>query len=320
MNNIRVLVLDPTGLNPATHWRLYEPFNLIDQEYRGQIEVAYSDGRGLLLQSLRLFDVIVYYITLNEGITEILKQAKNQGVKLILDCDDDVFNLDPSSPDWEDYTSQQNHLVYNFQLADEIWFATDFLRDGYDKAAGSKVVIKNAVLPETIPDIQPKKKEAVLWRGSHSQTINYHWGESWYKAYEQWPEAWYWFGYLPPWVTRDKRNHRIGKVPPENFLQKLRSIDFKYLWKPLKPCRQNDAKTSISWIEATQCGAVLVTNYAENPEWEYCVSTFEDAKAAHAGIWKESAERIKDEYNLFDWNKLRVTRLCEITGKNVVTK
>lgn len=318
---IKVLVLDPTGLNPATHWRLYQPFNLIDKDYRGHIDIAYSDGRGLLLQTLGLFDVIVYYITLNEGITDLLKAAKDQGVKLILDCDDDVFNLDPSSPDWQDYSRQQNHLTVNFKLADEIWFATDFLRDGYKAIGDNRVTIKNAVLPETLPDAPIKsKRDNVLWRGSHSQTINYHFAESWYKEQERWPDKWHWFGYLPPWASRDKRNHFHYKVVPEQFLPRLKSIDFKYLWKPLKPCRQNDAKTSISWIEATQAGAVLVTNYAERPEWENCLPSFEDAKEVHGPVWAESTERIKDEYNLKHWNKLRVNRLAELTGKNIVTR
>lgn len=314
---IKVLVLDPTGLNPATWWRLYGPFNRIAKDYAGSIEVTYSDGHGLLLQHLGLFDVIVFYITLNEGITQIIQAAKNQGVKVILDCDDDVFNLDPSSPDWQDYNAQRNHLTLNFQMADEIWFSTDCLKDTYHKIGPNRYKMPNGIIPELLPERPNLNGKRVLWRGSHSQTINYFYAQDWYKEDEHWPDEWIWWGYCPPFVTRDKRNRFKSKVPPELYFSELQRTDFNYLWKPLKPCAQNDAKTSISWIEATMAGAVCVTNYAGKPEWELCAPSFDEAAQRHEALWAASKRTIEQHYNLREINKSRVNRLSELTGKNL---
>lgn len=314
---IRVLILDPTSLNPATYWRLYMPFNQIAEDYEGKVSVTYSDGRGLLLQQLGLFDVVIFYITLNEGITQIVKSAKDQGCKIILDCDDDVFNLDPSSPDWQDYNAQKNHLTINFRMADEIWFATDYLKDSYQKIGEHRYKMPNAILPELLPEKPNLKGKRVLWRGSHSQTINYFHGQTWYEDMEQWPDEWIWWGYCPPFVSRDKRNRFKSKVAPELYFRELQNTEFNYLWKPLKPCPQNDAKTSISWIEATMAGAVCVTNYAGQPEWMLCCRGFNEAEQQHAGFWKESKAYIQEHYNLRTINKLRVNRLAELTGKTL---
>lgn len=315
---IRVLILDPTGLNPATHWRLYGPFNRIARDYEGEITVRYSDGRGLLLQELALFDVVVFYITLNEGITQLVEAAKNQGCKIILDCDDDVFNLDPSTPEWQDYHTQQNHLTHNFRLADEIWFSTDALRDSYHNIGPNRYTMPNAVDPALLPT-EPKpigKEITALWRGSASHQIDYFSGQYWYES-ETDVDKWIWFGYLPPYAKRDKQNRFLGRVPPERFLSTLQAQPFQFLWKPLKECRQNDGKSNISWIEATLSGAVCVTNYAGKPGFEDCLDTFSPGMAKYT--WEVSADRIVDEYSIFNINELRVNRLHALVGKNFVT-
>lgn len=314
---IRVLILDPTGLNPATWWRLYAPFNRIADDYAGKVSVQYSNGHGLQHQHLGLYDVIIFYITLNEGITQIVQAAKSQGVKIILDCDDDVYNLDPSSPDWYDYIVQQNHLTLNFQLADEIWFSTDYLKDTYHEIGPNRHKMPNGILPELLPEKPNIGGRRVLWRGSHAQTINYFYGQDWYRAEKDWPEEWTWWGYVPPFADRDKRNRFKSKVPPELYFRELQRTDFNYLWKPLKPCPQNDAKTSISWIEATMAGAVCVTNYAERAEWEYCAPSFDEAAQRHEALWAASKRTIEQHYNLIEINKSRVNRLSELTGKNL---
>lgn len=315
---IKVLVLDPTGLNPATFWRLYGPFNRISRDYQDKIEVRYSDGRGLLLQELALYDVVIFYITLNQGISEIVQSAKAQGCRIVLDCDDDVFNLDMSTPEFQDYDTQKAHLTSNFLMADEIWCSTDFLRDSFKEHPGKQFAVKNAINPEALPDKPNTGARSAVWRGSANHVIDYTHGREWFEADKKVLSKWMFFGYLPPFnfTGVEDRVSFIKRVPPEQYFSRLKSLKPEYLWKPLKPCRQNDAKSNISWIEATAAGAICVTNYDERPGWGNTAPFFfgKNMKKIQEDLFYKSVDEIRANYDIADVNRLRMERLSALSG------
>lgn len=318
MNKIKVLVLDPTGLNPATWWRLYGPFNRIAKHFHEKIEVRYSDGRGLLLQELGLYDVVVFYITLNQGITDLVQHARAQGCRIVLDCDDDVFNLDPSTPEFQDYDTQRSHLTTNFLLADEVWCSTDFLRDSFNQHPGKQVTIPNAIDPAALPTTPNTGNRTAVWRGSSNHVIDYTYGMPWFEGIKKEVNKWLFFGYWPPYDYSGVEDDAvfIPRVPPERYFTKLKSLKPEFLWKPLKPCRQNDAKSNISWIEATMAGAVCVTNYTGKPGWEHCFHGFLEPgnEDWNEDLWATSVQEIWKHYDINEINLLRVERLAELSG------
>jgi len=102
----------------------------------------------------------------------LLIGAKNQGLKIILDYDDDIWSVNFYNPTYQLYEENKKNANMCLTMADEVWTSTQAIKD-YVKEINPNVTIIPNALNDTIFKIQDKKpfdseKKKIYFRGGGS--------------------------------------------------------------------------------------------------------------------------------------------------------
>jgi hypothetical protein len=255
--------------------------------------------------------------------TQVITAAKNMGLKIILDYDDDLTCVDMYNPTYELYKSNQANLQTCLQLADEIWTSTESIKQSYLPFNKNIHVIPNAH-NNYIFNIKLKRlfspNKTVYYRGGGSHQADVmQVADTLVKVINNSPEWTFMFqGDRFTYIEqRTGDNHHI--IPPMTILE-----FFRYL-NETNPCAMifplcdtifNRGKSNISWLEASYSGAAFFGN-TRLPEFN---KEFILPIEAFGNEWDmpllermnhESWEYICDELLLSNINKLRVNRILE---------
>jgi hypothetical protein len=301
---IKVLVIQQPNLNGVTWWRCFRPLSILRKQYRGQIDFTFKH-RDLNAVDIDFHDVVLILRPTGPDILEYIRLAKQKGVPVIIDIDDDLINLPPNHPMYFEYTRNRRHIEEFFRLADRVWVSTEQLLYVTD-AIGRGTVIPNAILPTDLPDEPAPDLRRWAWRGTsvHLSDIVTH--ADWYERLKSSVKEFAWIGWVPPLNHLDNAKFYPYESDPSSYMDSIRRQQFNVIWKPLQENLFNKAKSNIAWLEATIGGGVCVTNFALEDQWRCCSLYGLEHYEEQVERWMASREAILEHYNLDTTNKLRL--------------
>ena len=326
---IRLLVLhEPEQLNGVSWWRLYQPLVALERQYTGRIVVEYNSG---YIHPHQLMQADVVFALRPHLSTQysMLLMAKQHGCRIILDFDDDLYNINLSHPHYLLYREKKafylnrQHLEGKditqetirecIKLADELWVTTQALKDVYGHP--NTTVVPNAVNIHMLPaEPSPSGTQLrIVWRGSVGHicdVVGEQFETGLHRLLEYLPQI-YWLGYMPPEAEQSEYGHQV-LVPGQDtlaYFNTMRQIAPNVVWKPLRDIPMNRAKSNIAWLEATMFGGVCVGGL-NTPEWAFTMPMHElKDKNIRAKTWEASMKEIAQNYNLEKVNQLRLSSL-----------
>lgn len=155
--------------SPATDaYRTIHPFSLLGHE------TIVIDPNNPKWYDLLACDVLVASRPNGTVIHGLLSEFKRtgQGKRIIVDCDDNLHELDPSNPSFPHFNRPdvKESVIACMNLADHIIFSTKALQDYYSKLTTTpSTIVPNAIDFNITPMLEPRpvnKPVRVLWRGS----------------------------------------------------------------------------------------------------------------------------------------------------------
>lgn len=301
---IRILVANgPEEVNGVTWWRMYRPLQYLYRQYP-DIEIIYNQTGHLLPHHFIHTDIVIVWRPCLQPHLVALQMAQKWGCKIIVDHDDDLFNMPIGCPDFEYFNATKPFVSACIGLADQVWLSTAALAEAYPHP--NTVIIPNAVLPEDLPNEAAKHAGTVVWRGSAAQREDLEAQKFAYPSILRACKQMLFVGYAPTWAISTGNNVNYnGPVHIQDYFQFLKAVRPMAIWKPLVSNQFNDGKSNISWIEATCAGAVLVSNYAGRPGWEMALKEIPKKEELRQDVWQKSKQEIIENYNLLRWNEVR---------------
>lgn len=278
--------------------------------------------------TLQQYDVLILERPSGMHDLHIIKLAKQVGVKIISDWDDDCLNVNIMNPMWQQMNQSRAIIMESLVLSDEVWVTTKTLKSSFSLYNRNIVVIPNAH-NDSLQPIEQKKSfnhttKKALWRGGQSHEADvYSVAKELITAINK-NKKWGFFFIGERFVYIElqcKGNFNpISFMPLMQFLTTIRDANPNIVFFPLRDTPFNRSKSIISFIEASYSGAVFLSN-KELPEFnKEFICSFGDMGA----ILKEnntdllrkinlkSWEYICDELLLSDINKIRVDRLLNV--------
>lgn len=237
--------------------------------------------------------------------------AKDMGVKIILDYDDNLFAVDSYNPTYGMYQNNQKSLFDCIRIADELWVSTKSIADEYKHP--NTWVIPNSHNDYMFPvkdkkAFNPKGKTAI-WRGGSSHRADIY--ENGDKLIETINNNKDWnfkfigdrFEYIE---QRTGDNHHI--VGGQTIFQYFKWLNFEnpqILFFPLCNTKFNQGKSNISWIEVTYAGGVLFGNM-KLPEFN--LNSIQPIEALWEGddfLHWEMINEVLYQYNQDSWKYIK---------------
>ena len=312
MEKIRIICLnEPEGINGVTWWRMYRPMLMLEQTYGDQIELIWNRGHILPIDILRSNIAIAWRPSEPAQLT-VLQHLKEQGVKIIVDYDDDLLNIPSGSIAYNGLGQRWSIVKEVLKLADMVWTSTDALRKVY--AHKNAVVVPNSLLPADIVKGPNPPTKTIVWRGDFHQVEDLYAAQDWYFRICRKVEKYVWFGFMPTWSHPENAQYKRW-TSLTNYFSTLWDIKPNFIWKPMREDMLfNHGKSNISHLEAISCGAVGVTNFHGRPTWEYALRDVTGNESAIAGAWEAGRDDILRNYNLLTWTAERYRLLWSLFG------
>lgn len=316
MTPLRILIVEPSGLNGVNWWRTHTPFAQLLRNYPGFYQVQRYDKR-VTNEDLMYADLVYLSRPCTKTDVKVIQRAKEFGCHVLLDFDDDILNLPIGHTLLMDFAEFAPDIRECMALADWIWTSTETIRYVADALPRSQV-IKNAVLPSQIEKatFSPWTRTAA-WRGTHAQFHDLYDQRQFFRDNHHKADQWLWLGYIPPFdeIQQTVFQGQRWTQDTAGYIMGLHKLKCNWLWKPMKPCQFNDAKSNIAWIEATISGAICVTNYAGKPQWELATDEMIEDERLACELWSDSKAFILREHNLITENAKRHECLQRIASQ-----
>lgn len=271
---------------------------------------------------LRMNDIFFLHRPFEADKIPLLQYAKELGLKVWVDHDDNLFTLPPENPSFERYNEQAKNDIFKIlKLADVITVSTEELKIFFDKMGFFNVtVIPNAV-DDTFPNAKPigefNKTKNFFWRGTPTHHGDlYDFQQEIFEAIGKTDAPWYFFGYNPYFITRICDPAKVRYLKAEDIIQYFKLLKFHkphLMHVPLSDNYFNKCKSNIAWIEATAAGAACVApdwpewqrpgilNYKNPEEYYNILTSLPDLEKS----WKESHDFIMENLTLTKVNYQR---------------
>lgn len=246
-------------------------FHKLPQKYMDDPDLFIQEKGGQVVKELGQYDVIfTSYFTSPHVYTLLWAAEKEHGTKLILDIDDDLYDVDPENPFWISAGPEGAHFLQRMAQVTKYLSTTNDelaskLRDSSQSDA--TVFVRPNYLPEQYPECSPDNNDIV---------IGYFGGSSHYHDLHE-------TGVLEA-VERlmhehkNVRFHSAGQ-PIDTYLPKQRtkvmnakpgtdwvtklfpSLNYDISIAPLRDTTFNKHKSNIKWQESTRMGAAFVASH-----------------------------------------------------------
>jgi hypothetical protein len=306
---IKALAIESKQISAVGYWRCFEPLRMVQRLSNGNIDITFASE--VTQAALYGYDVLIMFRPHEQIHLRLIETAKEIGLKVILDIDDDVWHLDPGHPLYLQYIDQASFFYNIYSLADHVWASTPQLQYATD-SVDRGVVVYNAINPNTLPNKPKKLNEIVSWRGKWVQHGDLEYGKEQFEQVKT-KYRWLFWGHVPAY---DLNGVYFNAIQYANgvfeYFKAIQKSPSTMLWKPLKPGLFNDAKSNIALIEATMLGGVCVTNYAGSPMWETALLNFPDSESIFLKTWEDSVELIHDQYNIAIETEKRINSIMSI--------
>lgn len=253
---------------------------------------------------------------------QVLNAAKNMGLKIILDFDDNLFEIDMYNPTYALYRDKHQNVKKSLELADEIWVSTESLREAYLPYNANIKVVPNAHNDYLFPiknkrPFTPNKK--CIYRGgsSHQADVNSVANDliRTINANKDWIFQFMGDRYTYLEMNCHDNYHIIGGLTIMEYFRYLNNENPSAMIFPLCDTKFNRGKSNISWIEGTYSGASFFGN-KRLPEFnKECILPISELceHLNDTGLLRkkhdESWQLIQDTLLLSNINKLRTERI-----------
>lgn len=265
---INVLAICPNRMDSTSFYRGMGPLGELK---RRMPDLNISLAGEVEWSLLELVDVLFLQRPTSDQHLLMAKIAKDEGVPVWVDFDDDLFNVPTDNPSFNSYNSpgRKQASAEATALADVVTVSTNHLKQAL-KGLNEDI----RVIPNAMPDkyLRHRKVEnrndLVLWRGSNTHQRDLaSLSKQIIEAYQKQPKwAWHFQGWNPWFITESMRNENcfVGEpMPIAEFFKFLGSVSPKVSIVPLHDSSFNRSKSNIAWIEASFAGAACLV-----PDWE----------------------------------------------------
>jgi hypothetical protein len=300
-----LLIENPKNLNGVVWWRCLQPMSYLRKE-GFDIEFATQVSTSDIMMA----DAVIMYRPDAQVSWQIINICKQLDKPVIIDIDDDLVNLDESHPLRGHFSMSRAGYFQCVDAADALWCSTPTLLS--DQGHRNAHLIPNAICPTKLPaNHNWKHHKTVLWRGAYSGMgdVNPH-GDFYEAAKEQGYEFKFW-GYLPTFAATD--TYLPWQADTQQFMEMVKKAAPGYIWKPLHPCKFNDAKSNIALIEATMAGALCISNYVGRlPWWDGAVNGFAREQEEYWFYFEQAKANIEKNFNIHDVTKARAASIRQL--------
>jgi len=286
-------------------------------------------GQGITRFDIMDYDIFFFGGKYDNITVTIAQWAKEQGKKVVVDYDDDLFTVTPENKTYHIF-SNPNHVsnVKKILALSDLCFVTvDALKAKYEQFCDNVVVIPNCI-NDNIIDIDMSTHstaKSVLWRGSdtHMHEVDVV-TDNWIALMRKYPDWKFFFKGYHPYKIMSSVSNAIPLQSDDLFeyFLYLQNSNVSLLYIPLRNGVFNDSKSNIAWQDATLAGAsAIVPNYGG--QWhsepyaygydrlEDSIDTLETAMRFKddSSMFESSRRLIKEKYLLSEWNKVRIAEM-----------
>lgn len=245
----------------ATEWYRLLPLNYISHP---DLSITRSTEREIKAHLIDIYDVIIISRPSSEAVLNLIKLAKDLHKKVIIDFDDNVLHVPATNPMHLTYESEKANTIRCLALADEIWVATEGIKQSFRLYNKNIHVIENAH-NDTVFKVKDKmpfgNKKRVMWRGGGS-----HIGDIYQPAVSEWivktinsNKKWdfYWLGQKFEWIEYRVKHKNFFHNPGAStvqFYKMMHEMNPEIFFYPLTDSLFNRSKSNVSFIESTYSG------------------------------------------------------------------
>lgn len=261
----RVLLLTAYDQDGTYFYRQQPLFNLSNAEmsiqrkpYYGEIGYSFFDG----------FDIL--FMERPSGVNDlhVIKLAKQCGLKVITDWDDDVLHLDSYNPMWHHYEENKKTVMECISLSDDVWVSTDGLKKSFKLLNRNIHVIPNAH-NDYIHSVQKKKAfnpdtKKAIWRGGSSHEADVYEVSNVLinriNDNQDWQFQFIGFRFIYMEQRCGDNYLPVSQMPLMQYFEYLQKENPNIVFHPLCNTKFNESKSNIAWLEATYAGAAFFGN------------------------------------------------------------
>lgn len=262
MKKLRVALLCPIVDDPTSWYRGLGPYDRLAQENGWQLTFP----TALSWASLIGVDVLILQRPAAPEHFGVLMLAKNMGVKVIVDFDDDNLSVPKDNPTYPQYAPMhiKEALLNLARHCDVLQVTTKHMKDKYGIYNKNTVIIPNAIDDDLVkrrPLLPGSRENKFVWRGNLSQVRNLATvGQQIFNVSQQRPDyRFVFFGMDPYELTEKIPNHEVlPAVSLLDYFQVLPHIHGKALYYPLHQQDHSQARSHISWLEGTYANMAVV--------------------------------------------------------------
>ena len=265
---------------------------------------------------LKSFESDIFIIPrMNEVVLlDTMKELQRQGKKVVIDHDDDVFNISPLSPHYEEHGTENVKITLKdgsilplwedgknidlkknrermettkkaVEVADLITVTTDILADVYRRYNSNVAVLPNCIDTNIWKPLPLKETNEIrlFWAGGHSHY------EDWCLLTDVLPTIIKKYANVKLVLMGAKFDATLRSIPQDRieFHPWIHTMAYPYKVEilnpiigiiPLQDTEFNRAKSPIKWVEMTSLGVPCVTSY---------VSPYKEIATENNGIFIE---------------------------------
>lgn len=276
---------------------------------------------GLLHQ----YDVLILERPTGTHDIALIKLAKQVGLKVIVDFDDDLLSIDNYNPTYQLYQGCKENIMEALYQADEVWVATEGIKKSFSMFNSRIVVVPNAHNDYMQPVSKKKSfnrvSKTAIWRGGHSHEADVyaHADEIVDLVNENKDWNFYFLGdrFIYLQLQCGENYWPVSMMALMQYFESMHKANPNIVFHPLRDTDFNKSKSNIAWLEASYVGAAFFSS-TKLPEFsnEYILDfdtisesiNNEILERSNVGSWQYICENLL----LSKINELRIERLLDI--------
>lgn len=318
MNKKKVLYYSPVPTDTTAFWRTTAVFPFIQSDEFDLIDI--SATTNFTWVTFIGASILIMQRPFVKDHCSIIAMAKDCGLRICLDYDDDIFAIDQNNPTFQLYQSQQEHMKTCIAMADELWVTTPAIKESYKHF--NTHVIPNAWNDHIWPvnEKRPFKfNKKAMYRGGASHQADMMESANKIISVINGNTDWQFlimgdrYTYIE--INTGDNHGIVNGMPIMQYFKYLFYENPCIMFFPLCTTKFNEAKSSISFLEASFAGAAFFGN-KKLPEFDLpCILDIDEMEEQiHDGRLLESKnkaswEYIKENLLLSSINKLRIDRI-----------
>lgn len=281
---IKILHFESSRKPSAMDWyRSTVPLAMLEREYDDIRIITHPAGVPFSWRTFAGADVVFMARGIDQNAFAIAEMCYKMRVPLVLDYDDDLFNVHEVSPAYEHFNANKEQAKEIISLADVVTVSTKGIVDSFkEHGIENTVVIPNAHNDYIFPMHKAEQHNpdgVIAWRGSSMHGWDFQpYKDVIIELIKSYPEKqWKFFGELPDFLKYERLKNvtATGEMPLMDYFHAFYSERQSVVFVPLDGHKFNLSKSNIAMLEAIYAGALVVA--PDMPEWnlEGCHAKYE---------------------------------------------